>query len=665
MNTPTDNTIEAGHTTTVATRTLVLVGNPNVGKSVLFSKLTGKFVIISNYPGTTVEISRGEAEIGGETLTVLDSPGVNELAPRTEDARVTCDVLRDHPDATIVQVVDAKNLRRGLLLTMQLADLNRPMVVVLNMMDELEKCGGQIDVVKLSELLGIPVVTTVATRSEGIEDLKRSIANARCSRASMKRESDASTDTTVLHRSTATHNYEQTTAYLQRANQILAQTYKIARPSKPGFAQRLGWWATHPVKGILLLGMVLYFTFWFVGLLGAGTAVDFFETVLFGRHVNPWAIHAVDAVLPFPHQHEMTISEYAFEIPFTPAHGIVVTESSREVLSATYALDTGTSLGWGGKTMRFFHDLLVGEYGMITMALSYSFAIVLPIVTTFFLLFGLLEDSGYLPRLAVMVNRVFRGMGLNGKAVLPMVLGLGCDTMATMTTRILETRKERVITTLLLALAVPCSAQLGVLLAMTASVSFAAAAFWVGLMIAIMFVIGWLAARLYGGQSSDFILELPPMRLPQAGNVAIKTFARLEWYLKEVIPLFMLGTGVLFALDKLNLLTKLAHLGEPLVKGWLGLPPETANAFLIGFLRRDYGAVYLLDAATGANATLSPHQVLVAMVTITLFMPCIATLFMIARELGKKTAAVITIFVFVFAFLVGGIVHHVAEWMGL
>jgi ferrous iron transport protein B len=414
-----------------------------------------------------------------------------------------------------------------------------------------------------------------------------------------------------------------------------------------------------------MLVLALYFTFWFVGLLGAGTFVDGFETVLFGRYINPWAIRAADAVLPFPHAHQSEISNYKFEIPFTPTHGVALFKSSRETLSSAYALGANVGLTGWQQTLRFIHDFLVGEYGMITMALSYGFAIVLPIVTTFFLLFGLLEDSGYLPRLAVMVNRVFRGMGLNGKAVLPMVLGLGCDTMATMTTRILETRKERVITTLLLALAVPCSAQLGVLLAMCASISFAAAAIWVALMIGIMFVVGWLTAKLYGGQTGDFILELPPMRLPQAGNVAKKTFARLEWYLKEVIPLFMLGTGILFLFDKLNLLAKIAAFGEPIVKGWLGLPAETANAFLIGFLRRDYGAVYLLDAATGANAVLNAHQVLVAMVTITLFMPCIATLFMISRELGKKTAAAITVFVFAFAFFVGGLVHHITTWMGI
>jgi ferrous iron transport protein B len=184
-------------------------------------------------------------------------------------------------------------------------------------------------------------------------------------------------------------------------------------------------------------------------------------------------------------------------------------------------------------------------------------------------------------------------------------------------------------------------------------------------MIVIAFAIGWLAARLYGGKSSDFILELPPMRRPLASNVAVKTLARLEWYLKEVIPLFVLGTAILFLLDELNLLGKIARLGEPLVKGWLGLPPETANAFLLGFLRRDYGAVYLLDAATGPNRILTPHQVLVAMVTIALFLPCIATLLMISRELGKKTAAAIAAFVFAFAFFVGGLVHHLAGLLGI
>jgi len=645
------NCAEEIPTTTTAECTIVLVGNPNVGKSVLFSKLTGKYVTVSNYPGTTVEIASGKTTIGGEHFAVLDTPGVNELAARTGDAGVTCDVLRDYPDAVVVQVADAKNLRRALLLTLQLAEFRRPQVLVLNMMDELDGCGGHIDAARLSELIGVPVVPTIATAGTGIEQVRESLDEARVPSIRMEAGHE-------------TRSYAETAAYLRRANEILSQVYTRVRPSKPTFAQKLGWWATDPVKGSVILLAVLYFTFWFVGLVGAGTAVGFLENVVFGRYINPWAIRAADVILPFPHTHEYVRSDYKFEIPLTPAGGILLHQSSRDILAPTYSLDSSATLGWWTQVRRLAHDFLVGQYGVITTALSYALAIVLPIVTTFFLVFSILEDSGYLPRLAIMVNRAFRWMGLNGKAVLPMVLGLGCDTMATMTTRILETRKERVITTLLLALSVPCSAQLGVLLAMMASVSFGAAVFWLLLNVVIMIAVGWLAGRLIGGPSSDFILELPPMRRPQLSNVFVKTFARLEWYLKEVIPLFLLGTAILFVLDKLNVLTRIARLGEPLVTGWLGLPKETATAFLVGFLRRDFGAVYLLDAATGPHATLTPHQVLVAMVTITLFMPCIATLFMISRELGKKTALWITVFIFPFAFFMGGLVNQIGRLCG-
>lgn len=651
-----------------AAKTIVLVGNPNVGKSVLFSKLTGKFVIISNYPGTTVEITRGQAKIGGETVDLIDTPGVNELASRSEDARVTCDVLRDYPEAVVVQVADAKNLRRALLVTFQLAELKRPMMLVLNIMDELDKVGGKIDIRKLSALLGIPVVPTIAVANTGIHLLEKHLTDASIP-AIAPAEGESQNATGLGGCCGGGENcgddYSRNLDRMQRINGIIAQTYSSIRPHQPSFAQKLGWWATQPFKGSLLLALVLYFMFWFVGLFGAGTCVNFFERVIFGRYISPFAIELVDKILPFPHEHEHVPSEYSLDLPIVPSVGIPVLKSSTETISPAYKLAPNAPHDFRHKAMQFLHDFLVGEFGLITMALAYGFAIVLPIVTTFFLLFSILEDSGYLSRLAVMVNRIFRGMGLNGKAVLPMVLGLGCDTMATMTTRILETRKERVITTLLLALAVPCSAQLGVLLAMLAKVSYKAAIFWALLMAAIGFFVGWLASKLHKGDASDFILELPPMRKPSISNVGMKTLARLEWYLKEVIPLFALGTAILFFLDKLDLLGKISKFGEPLVTGWLGLPKETSSAFLIGFLRRDYGAVYLLDAATGANPSLSAHQVLVAMITITLFMPCIATLFMIARELGVKVAAAITCFIFPFAFFVGGLVNIVGHYLGI
>jgi ferrous iron transport protein B len=410
---------------------------------------------------------------------------------------------------------------------------------------------------------------------------------------------------------------------------------------------------------------LLAFVFWFVGLFGAGTLVDLLETQLFQQRLNPLAIHAVDAVLPFPHQHQVGEIAGSVGIPLTPVHDLPLFSSSREAIGTAYTMGAGVELAWWQKLFRLLHDFLVGEYGVITMAVSYAFAIVLPIVTTFFLVFSVLEDSGYLPRLSIMVNRLFRMMGLSGKAVLPMVLGLGCDTMATMTTRILDTRKDRIVTTLLLALAVPCSAQLGVLLAMMARLSVPAALVWVAVVLGVMIAVGWLTARIFDGESSDFILEIPPMRRPQLKNVVTKTLSRLEWYLKEILPLFVLGTAVLFLLDRLDLLGALARLGRPLVTGWLGLPAETINAFLIGFMRRDFGAVYLLDAATGPEPLLDPHQILVSMITITLFMPCIANLFMIAKEQGRKIALAMTLFIFPFAFLVGGLVNHIGRLLGM
>jgi len=573
---------------------VLLVGNPNVGKSVLFKNLTNHYVTVSNYPGTTVEVIRAKAHLDAGEVEVIDSPGLNDLTPHSDDARVTRRLLAENPGATVVQVADAKNLRRALLLTLQLAELGHPMVLVLNMLDELEERGGHVDTARLSELLGVPVVTAVAVRRQGTRELVSALAEARPLLASLAAVADDGDG----------DDYEKNRARLARVHELMAETYHIAPPRHPSLKVRLGFWAMHPVKGFLFLGAVLAFVFWFVGLFGAGTLVNLLKAGLFQQRVQPLAIQAVDALLPFPHVHGVETITATFALPVTPIHEIALAEASREVPSPGYELTTA-DLGTLASVARFFHDFLVGPYGAITMALSYALAIVLPIVVAFFLVFSVLEDSGYLPRLSIMLNRLFRLMGLNGKAVLPMVLGLGCDTMATMTTRILETRKERIVTTMLLALAVPCSAQLGVLLAMMASLSIAQALSWCVLITGVMLLVGWLTAKRFPGETSDFILEIPPLRRPQAKNVAVKTLARLNWYLQEVIPLFVVGTAVLFLLDKVHLLAAIARAGEPLVTGWLGLPADAANAFLVGFMRRDFGAVYLLDAATGPSPSLS------------------------------------------------------------
>ncbi len=633
-------------------KTAVLVGNPNVGKSVLFKNLTDHYVNVSNFPGTTVEIVRASANFDGRDFTVVDTPGINDLGQRSEDARVTRDLLAEQADATIIQVADAKNLRRALLLTLQLAELERPTVLVLNMTDELQERGGRIDTERLSEILGIPVVSTVAPRDVGTVELIASLAQARPPHGSWLAAPPAD-------------EYHGNRARLAQVNDILAETYSMSQPKSPTLRVRLGFWAMHPVKGLGFIAVALLAVFWLVGLLGAGTLVDLLEIGLFRHHVSPGAIRVVDALLPFPHVHETEVVPLAVGIPVTPVSEIGIMNVEREVLVPDYSMAPGSELTMTQRVIRFVHDLFVGRFGVITMALSYALAIVLPIVSTFFFVFSVLEDSGYFSRMAIMVNRVFRIMGLNGKAVLPMILGLGCDTMATMTTRILDTRKERIVTTMLLALAIPCSAQLGVLLALMATLSPFGALLWVAIVVGVILLVGWLTSRLFPGETSDFILEIPPMRRPRIGNVAAKTFGRLSWYLKEVIPIFVVGTVALFLLDRLGALDSLARAGQPMVTGWLGLPAEMMNAFIVGFMRRDFGAVYILDAAMGPNPVLSAHQIFVAMVTITLFMPCFANFLVIAKEHGLRVAWGMAAFIFPFAFFMGGALHHIGTWLSI
>jgi ferrous iron transport protein B len=603
-------------------------------------------VDVSNYPGTTVEIASGTVREGAER-TLIDTPGVRSLLPLSEDERVARDALLDLEPSAVVQVIDAKNLRRGLLLTFELAETGLPVVLCLNMTDEAEARGIRVDAERLSRALGVPVVPTVAVRRTGIEDLRRAIPHAApvlravrfdepIERAIAEVEAILPEDT-PLRRALALGllagdetlarrlelgpwgasalerirteleaelgepiTYALTRARLAEADRVVAEVVHRRRVTGRRFGAGLGRLAAHPVWGWPILLGVLALLYLLVGVLGAGTLVGLLETRLFGEVVNPWASRVVRELVPWP----------------------------------------------------LLQRFLVGEYGLVTMALTYGFAIVLPIVATFFLAFGVLEDSGYLPRLGVMLDRAFRRMGLNGKAVLPLVLGLGCVTMATVSTRMLDTRRERIQATLLLALAIPCSAQLGVMLGMVSTTGPVGVAIWLAVVLGSLLSVGWLADRVLPGERSDFVLELPPMRRPALGAILTKTAAWIEWYLREVIPVFVLGTAVLFALDETGLLARIEHVLSPVVVSWLGLPAAATGVLLVGFLRRDYGAAGLFALATAG--ALSVRQTVVALVVITLFIPCIAALLMIVREHGLRVALAMLATVLAVVLLVGG-----------
>ncbi|RMF59953.1 MAG: ferrous iron transport protein B [Calditrichaeota bacterium] len=639
---------------------IVLVGSPNVGKSVIFGYLTGQYVTVSNYPGTTVDVFHGKVQHEGQSVEIIDTPGANSLIPNSEDERVTRDIILSGEDKAILQVGDGKNLFRTLYLTLQIMESSYPVVLNLNMMDEVKSAGIEIDLPKLESILGIPINTSIAVRKVGMDGLLEKVLyapstksivqypevienairdiqkllpdNIQSSRfvAIMLLSGDETLKTLlsrwlspeqivkigeVVNRVSATLGEDAenviSRTLIEKVQEILSLVYRKKDKSFNGISEFLGHYSVHPFWGVPILLLVLYGMYEIVGVFGAGTLVDFMESVVFGEYINPAATWLVNQLIPFT----------------------------------------------------IVREFLVGEYGMITMALSYGFAIVLPIVATFFLMFSLLEDSGYLPRLAVMMNRVFRFMGLNGKAVLPMVLGLGCDTMATLTTRILQTRKERLIVTLLLALGVPCSAQLGVLLALTSVMPLAGSLIWLGVVLGILFLVGYLSSKIMPGERGDFIIELPPFRRPSLMNILYKTIARIEWYLKEVIPLFVLGTTILFLFDKLDILSAIRYGASPIIKGWLGLPEKATDAFLIGFLRRDYGAAGIF--ALSKEGLLSNNQILVSMVAITLFIPCIANLLMIIKEQGVKVAIRMSAFILPFALLVSGLLNWVLIILGI
>lgn len=680
-------TQRGNHTGSEQRSVIALVGNPNVGKSVIFGYLTGRYVVVSNYPGTTVEVTRGRLAGGRDPRRrergfrrhseskryeresyesgprhrhwdweVIDTPGINNFIPSSEDEVVTRDILLDRRPERIVQVADAKNLRRGLLLSLQLGEMGLPYTLCLNMTDEARERGIQIDKEQLTETLGVPVVEAIATQKAGLEELRQQVLGEPSTLpeaevaypepieqavselmpllpattiqpralalmvlagrddlmvrlAKLVDEGTLEAIKGVVERTrrafTRSVTVEITQARMRAATRLMERV-TVQRESRLGsLVKWLGRAAVHPVGGFGFVAAVLAGMYYFVGVFGAGTLVDWLESGLFGTYIVPGITKAVEPIFPW----------------------------------------------------QFFRDLLVGEFGLLSMALSYSIAIVLPIVGTFFIAFGLLEDSGYLPRLSVMMNRVFKAMGLNGKAVLPMVLGLGCDTMATMTTRILDSRKERLIVTLLLALGVPCSAQLGVILGMLQGVSLTATVLWAGIVLGTIFLVGYLSSKVMPGQTSDFLLEVPPLRRPVLGNILVKTMARLEWYLREAVPLFFLGTFILFTLDKLALLVWIEDVTGPVIQSFLGLPREATAAFIMGFLRRDYGAAGLFLLAR--NGQLDPIQTLVSLVVITLFMPCIANLFMIIKEQGWKVALGMSAFVLPFALLIGGAVNWI------
>ena len=641
---------------------IAIVGSPNVGKSVIFNRLSGQYAAVSNYPGTTVEVTRGDVTIGPTRWEVVDTPGMYSLFPISEEERVGRRILIEEQPDIVIHVADAKNIERMLPFTLQLLDASLPTILVLNMMDEAEREGVRIDVASLQARLGVPVIPAVATEGRGMDELRSALervapprvgaplveyserieaalrdvadrlsglslpVSARMLGLMLLKEDREIEDRIAALAPAKAQAIRERVARLKgelhepleyqlalrenQSAQAIVQDLIGQGESRTGFRETLSRVTMNPLTGLPILALVLYIGLYkFVGQLGAGVVVHFLEEHVFQAHVTPALTHVFERLLP-----------------------------------------------WAP-----LRELFVGDYGALTMGLRYALALILPIVIFFFFVFAIIEDSGYLPRLAMLIDRVFKLVGLSGRAVIPMVLGLGCDTMATLVTRTLPTRRERLIATFLLALAVPCSAQLGVILALLGNRP-RALLVWAMVLVVVFLVVGALTARLLPGVKPSFYMEIPPLRWPQLSNVLAKTYLRVKWYLAEVLPIFLVASVLIWLGQLVGLFDLLVNLLRAPVLA-AGLPAECARVFLFGFFRRDYGAAGLYDL--NKQGLLNGNQLAVACVALTLFLPCIAQVLVNMKERGWKAALAISAVVLVIAFLSAYVLNFVLFHFGV
>jgi ferrous iron transport protein B len=607
------NTHHHAKTVPMQGRRIVLAGNPNVGKSVFFNALTGLYVDVSNYPGTTIEISR--AAFGDDTL--MDTPGVYGVSSFNDEERIARDIILDAD--VVLNVVSSLSLERDLFLTQQLLDMGKRVVVALNQIDEARANGLAIDADRLSALLGVPVIPTVATKGEGVSEVREALARAfDASPAQLDPDLqrlcdrlDAGTpaerlmilegDETVAERVGLAPGTEREALYALRRTRVNALVADVVTESIQGatFSTRLGRMMLHPVAGLAAAAAILAALYYFVGDLIAQQLVAITEeTIMLGI--------------------------------YEPA--------VRGLVERVFAEGT------------HFHTILVGEFGLLTMTVTYILGLLLPLAIGFYFFLAVLEDSGYLPRLAVLVDRGLSKMGLNGRAVIPLIIGFGCVTMATITTRLLGTQRERTIATAILGLTIPCSAQVGVILGMLATVGgWQAWAIYGGTMFTVLVAVGTILDKVVPGKSSSLLIDLPPMRLPNWKNVFKKTGVKSWGFLTEASPLFMLGALIVTLLQISGGLEVIQRALAPATVGLLHLPPQAATAFIMGLIRRDFGAAGL------TSLPLSPDQVIVSLVVITLFVPCIATVTVLFKERGWREALTLWLGSWVIAFAVGGV----------
>lgn len=571
---------------------VLLMGNPNVGKSAVFSRLTGTHVLASNYPGTTVEYVRGSMKLADQTVEVVDVPGSYSMEPSNRAEEVAVRMLAGGD--VIINVIDAANLERNLYLSLQLLQSGKPVILALNMWDEALEQGIATDTAALEKLLGVPVVTTCALTGDGLTLLKNRIAEARPGHLAIPPGQDL----------------------WQTISTVVGKTQK--KPENgPGFRQRLADLTIQPIAGPVIALLVLLLSFAFVALLG------------------DWL-------------HEEVMAEL-FEWLWMPV-----------------VLRISGALGQSG----FIHDLLIGglvdgtidfeqSFGLITTGLYIPLAVVMPFIFCFYLALSLLEDIGYLPRLGVLVDTMMHRMGLHGLSIVPMMLGIGCNVPGAMAGRVLETRKQRLITATLLAIAVPCMAQQAMVVGLLGRAGIAGLAIVYGTLFILWVLLGMILNFFFRGDTPEMLIEIPPYRRPYWKSLSKKVYMRMSGFTRSALPYVLLGVFLVNMLYSLGIIAIMSRFFEPVISGLFGLPGEAVGALVIGFLRKDV-AVGML-----APLGLDPVQLIVASVVLVIYFPCAATFVVMFKELGLRDMFTALMIMIVVVVVVGGGLNVLLRTTGL
>jgi ferrous iron transport protein B len=544
---------------------ILLVGNPNVGKSALFSRLTGTHIISSNYPGTTVGFTKGYLKLGEERAELIDVPGNYTLEPSSKAEEVAVEMLKDGD--LVINVVDATNLERNLNLTLQLLERRTPVIVALNMWDDTRHRGINIDVAKLEELLGVPVVPTVGVTGQGVRELVRHLPEA-------KVPENART-------------YSNSDERWVRVGDIVSQVQSLSHRHHTWY-ENLEDASSHRVWGIVIALLVLFATFWFVRFVAEG------------------------------------IISYVAEPLF-------------EWLWAPLLMKLSLALGAGG----FWHNVLIGKliggeidythsFGLLSTGLYIPLALVLPYIISFYLALGILEDVGYLPRLAVLMDTIMHRLGLHGYAIIPTILGFGCNVPGIMATRILESRKQRFIAATLISIGVPCAALQAMIIGVVGQRGVGYVAMVYGSLFISWVIIGLILNRAVKGFNPELLVEIPPYRLPPWRAIGEKLWLRVSGFIKEALPIILGTVLVVNILYTLGVFNAIADITAPVLTGLWGLPKETITAIVMGFLRKDVAMGMLAPLA------LTAKQLVISSTVLAMFFPCVATFVILARELGAR-----------------------------